>query len=55
MRRSDDPVAGVGWRIDEVSHAGRQNLDPDDVARYDDKEDAQAVAEVQRLVDLGLD
>lgn len=44
-----------GWRRDEVSSAGRENLDEDHVARYDVKEDAGAAAEVARLRDLGLD
>jgi SAM-dependent methyltransferase len=38
-----------------VSHAGRENLDPGHVALYDDKEDANAAAEVERLIRLGLD
>jgi ubiquinone/menaquinone biosynthesis C-methylase UbiE len=43
------------WALDEIRHAGRENLDPDHVAVYDDKEDANAAAEVERLVELGLD
>ena len=31
-----------------------ENLDPGHVARYDDKEDANASVEVERLVKLGL-
>ena len=42
------------WVLDEASHAGRENLDHDHVAVYDDKEDANAAAEVERLVELGL-
>jgi ubiquinone/menaquinone biosynthesis C-methylase UbiE len=38
-----------GWLIDELRHAGRENLDAAHVARYDDKEDASAVAEVALL------
>ncbi|MGZ6962949.1 MAG: class I SAM-dependent methyltransferase [Acidimicrobiia bacterium] len=44
-----------GWLLDEVSHAGRENLDADHVARYDRKEDAQAEAEVHLLQGRGLD
>ena len=43
-----------GWLLDEVTSAGRENLDPDHVARYDAKEDAAALAEVAELVALGL-
>ncbi len=48
MERSPD------WLLDEVASAGRENLDPEHVARYDDKEDAGAAAEVALLVTLGL-
>jgi len=40
--------------LDEVASAGRENLDRDHVARYDDKEDAGAEAEVGLLKRLGL-
>ena len=43
-----------GWMLDEVAHAGRENLDREHVARYDDKEDAGAEAEVRVLEGLGL-
>jgi ubiquinone/menaquinone biosynthesis C-methylase UbiE len=43
-----------GWLLDEVAAAGRENLDADHVARYDDKEDANAEAEVETLEALGL-
>jgi ubiquinone/menaquinone biosynthesis C-methylase UbiE len=43
------------WRLDELGSAGRENLDPAHVARYDGKEDAGAAAEVALLEDLGLD
>ncbi len=45
----------VGWVLDEVTSAGRENLDGDHVARYDAKEDAGAAQEVLLLEDLGLD
>jgi hypothetical protein len=31
-----------GWVLDELANAGRENLDPDHVARYDAKMDAGA-------------
>ena len=40
---------------DEVGSAGRENLDADHVARYDDKEDADAHAEVLLLQSLGIE
>ena len=40
---------------DERSSAGRENLDVDHVARYDDKEDAAADGEVALLRGFGLD
>lgn len=43
------------WLLDELASAGRENLDPAHVARYDGKEDAGAAAEVALLEDLGLD
>jgi SAM-dependent methyltransferase len=43
-----------GWLLDELVTVGRENLDPDHVARYDDKEDAGALEEVRVLMDFGL-
>jgi ubiquinone/menaquinone biosynthesis C-methylase UbiE len=43
-----------GWLLDEVANAGRENLDPGHVSRYDRKEDADAVGEVALLGGLGL-
>ncbi len=43
-----------GWFLNEAEHAGRENLDSDHVARYDDKEDSDAAAEVILLRELGL-
>lgn len=43
------------WVFDELGHAGRENLDLEHVALYDDKEDANASTEVERLCELGLD
>jgi ubiquinone/menaquinone biosynthesis C-methylase UbiE len=42
------------WLLDETGSAGRENLDAGHVARYDRKEDADARAEVDRLVALGI-
>lgn len=42
------------WFIDELSYAGRENLDPAHVARYDAKEDASAAGEVALLRSMGL-
>jgi ubiquinone/menaquinone biosynthesis C-methylase UbiE len=42
------------WFIDEVSYAGRENLDAGHVERYDAKEDAGAAGEVALLEQLGL-
>ena len=48
-------MGSIGWQLDEIGSAGRENLDPDHVARYDDKEDAGAAAEVALLRQVGLD
>lgn len=42
------------WLLDELANAGRENVDAAHVAMYDDKEDANASAEVAVLVELGL-
>lgn len=47
--------AGPGWVLDELSSAGRENLDPVHAARYDAKEDARGPEEVELLQRLGLD
>ena len=44
-----------GWLLDEAASAGRENLDVDHVARYDDIADSGGDAEVALLVELGLD
>ena len=44
-----------GWMVDELAHAGRENLDPEHVARYDTKADSDAETEVRLLQTLGLD
>lgn len=45
---------GADWLPDERAGAGRENLDPRHVARYDGKEDAEAPAEVGRCRARGL-
>jgi len=50
MRRHAQP----GWLLDEMASAGRENLDVGHVARYDQKEDAQAGSEIALLASLGL-
>ena len=42
------------WFPDEIGMAGRENLDPTHVARYDGKMDAEAATEVALLTGLGL-
>ena len=44
----------TGWTVDEVAFAGRENLDPKHVARYDAKEDGGAAAELAMLGELGI-
>ncbi len=40
------------WFLDEADSLGRENTDPEHVARYDEKEDARAAAEVAMLREL---
>ncbi|HEX2161105.1 MAG TPA: class I SAM-dependent methyltransferase [Thermoleophilaceae bacterium] len=42
------------WFVDELAHAGRENLDADHAVRYDAKEDAAAASEVALLAEHGL-
>ncbi len=44
----------AGWYPDEVRLAGRENLDVEHVARYDDKMDSRAEDEVSLLRQHGL-
>lgn len=46
--------ARPGWLLDEVASAGRENLDPGHVERYDRKMDARAEEEIERLRRAGL-
>jgi hypothetical protein len=43
-----------GWLLDEIASAGRENLDAGHATRYDDKEGAEAEAEVEILISHGL-
>jgi SAM-dependent methyltransferase len=52
LDRASNPAPG--WFIDELSYAGRENLDAGHVARYDAKEDASAASEVALLEGVGL-
>ncbi|TDE11895.1 class I SAM-dependent methyltransferase [Jiangella asiatica] len=54
MAKTSDTANRPGWMLDELASAGRENLDPEHVRRYDAKEDAGAPAEVRLLQDLGL-
>lgn len=49
------PSDAPRWLLDEVANAGRENLDPEHVARYDAKENADGEAEVRLLQRHGLD
>lgn len=42
------------WTLNELASAGRENLDPAHAAEYDSKEDADANAELELLIRLGL-
>ena len=42
------------WVVDELAHAGRENLDAAHVARYDGKMDGEAAAELAALRAAGL-
>jgi ubiquinone/menaquinone biosynthesis C-methylase UbiE len=44
----------ASWMLDETAFAGRENLDADHVAAYDDKEDSHGPAEAALLAELGL-
>jgi ubiquinone/menaquinone biosynthesis C-methylase UbiE len=55
MPRDLESGAGRGWLLDELSSAGRENLDAGHVARYDAKEDGSAAAELRLCQELGVD
>ena len=54
MAQSRRDLLSPGWFLDEMASAGRENLDADHVARYDDISDSSGAAEVAVLVGLGL-
>ncbi len=51
---SEGAADRAAWWLDELAHAGRENLDDGHAARYDEKEDAGANGEVALLEGLGL-
>jgi len=55
MRGLDGERATPGWLLDELASAGRENLDPAHVERYDAKMDARAAEEVELLRSWELD
>jgi len=52
---ADGSGTSPGWLLDELRHAGVENLDTAHVDRYDEKEDSGAPAEVALCKSLGLD
>lgn len=54
MAAARAPGSHPGWLLDELAHAGRENLDASHVSRYDAKEDAGAVDDLALLQQLGL-
>lgn len=54
MAAAPEARSSRGWLLDEVASAGRENLDPSHVARYDAKEDTGAGDEILLLRQLGL-
>lgn len=44
----------MGWILDELAYAGRENRDPAHAARYDQKMDAEAKRELAELLTLGV-
>jgi SAM-dependent methyltransferase len=54
VQRADQLRGSPGWLIDEVTSAGRENLDVAHVERYDGKMDARALDEVALLRSSGL-
>jgi len=55
MHEQNDGRPTPGWLLDELASAGRENLDPAHVERYDGKMDARAAEEVELLRSRGLD
>lgn len=44
----------MDWRINETRHAGEEHLDPEEVARFDEKLPFDPTTEVELLLELGL-
>ena len=54
MSPPDRTPTRPGWLLDEAASAGRENLDPGHVERYDRKMDARALDEIEVLRAAGL-
>lgn len=54
MPGKDANLQHPDWLLDEMNSAGRENLDADHVTKYDKKENAEAVDELNVLKKLGL-
>ena len=54
MSRDPASASRPGWLLDELASAGRENVDPGHIARYDAKEDAGAAEEVLLCERWGL-
>jgi SAM-dependent methyltransferase len=54
VQRVEHSPSSPGWLLDEVSSAGRENLDGVHVERYDGKMDARAPDEIELLLPAGL-
>lgn len=54
MTSKPSRLAAPSWFIDELAHAGRENVDERHVARYDAKMNAAADQEVRLLQEVGL-
>ena len=54
MTAYEDSRDHRGWLLNERASAGRENVDPSDVRRYDEKEDAASAEEVALCRSLGM-
>lgn len=55
MANPDVCASHPAWMLEEIAHAGRENLDTEHVERYDTKEAWDVTPEVELLARLGLD
>lgn len=55
VQRAEPSPSSPGWLLDEISSAGRENLDAAHVERYDGKMDARAADDIEVLLAAGLD